>query len=92
MNKFKLINSAKKLISKRLNQSNEFEIYHSIDAQLNYLSELLENKISDRTKLKEINVGLYAIREFEESDPELSSVLKKIQFITIQMSKGLKVD
>ncbi len=92
MNKFELISSAKKIISKRLNQSNEFDIYHSIDAQLNYLSDLIDNKISDRTKLKEINVGLYAIREFEESDPELSNILKKIQFITVQMSKGLKVD
>ncbi|MBL4608439.1 MAG: hypothetical protein JKY01_11515 [Pseudomonadales bacterium] len=92
MDKLEVLRNAKQIIRSRLKSAPDYTIFQSIDAQLNYMQELLDGKISDRGKLKEINVGLYAIREFEESDPELAKELKSVQYIVDRMKKGLKID
>lgn len=43
---------------------------------------------ADRSRLRNVMVGLYAIREFDDSDPELSVALKDVQFVADQMAKG----
>jgi hypothetical protein len=45
----------------------------------------------DRSKLKTIIVGHYALKEFEESDPEFANALYAAQNIPTQMSKGLNI-
>jgi Tsi6 len=50
-----------------------------------------EGKEKDKNRLKEINLGLYGVREFEESDPELSRILKELQYIVDEMRKGRKI-
>jgi hypothetical protein len=47
-----------------------FEIFTSIVAQLEYLLAVLKGDESDRSRLKTIIVGHFAVREFEKSDPE----------------------
>jgi hypothetical protein len=92
MGKYEVLKNAKELIKNRLQSAPEYTIFQSIDAQLNYLKDFIDGAIIDRRKLNDINVGLYAVREFEESDPELAKALKKIQYITDKLLRGVKVD
>jgi hypothetical protein len=92
MDKYETLKCAKKIVLQRLKSAPNYVIFQSIDAQLDYIKDLIDGKTSDRSKLKDVNVGLYAIREFEESDPEFAKQLKKIQFIADRIKKGLKVD
>lgn len=75
----------------RLREAPEFELYLSTIAQLEYLLSVLKGDEKDRSRLKDIVVGHFAVREFAESDPEFSQVLRAAQFIASNASKGLKV-
>jgi hypothetical protein len=85
------INVAMKLAKNRLAEVPSFAAYSSIVAQLEYLAAVLNGTEKDRSKLKDVMVGHYGAREFEESDPELACALKDAQFIASKMAKGLKV-
>ncbi|MFC5459277.1 immunity protein Tsi6 family protein [Massilia niabensis] len=45
----------------------------------------------NRSRLKSIIVGHFAVREFAESDPELADALYAAQKIASQATKGLNV-
>lgn len=87
----KILSDASALIAQRLAAVPGFDVFESIAAQLSYLEGVADGTNPDRSLLSKVNVGLYAVREFEESDPELASALKQVQFIAEQMRKGLKV-
>lgn len=86
-----LVQKALGLARNRLSSAPEFEIYKSIVAQLEYLDRVLSGNEKDRSKLKNIIVGHYGVREFEESDPEFADALIDAQSIASKMAKGLKV-
>nr|WP_174505707.1 immunity protein Tsi6 family protein [Acinetobacter sp. Marseille-Q1620] len=90
MDKFLVIQEARQLTLSRIQIAPDFIIFQSINNQLDYIQSVLEGKCG-KEKLKDINLGLYAVREFEESDPEFSEALKKVQYIVYKMVKGLKV-
>ncbi len=92
MDKFETLRKAKQIAQRRLRSAPDFTIFQSIDAQQDYIQQVLDGTIADRSKLREINVGLYAVREFEESDPEFATELKRVQYIADRMAKGLKVN
>ena len=52
---------------------------------------MLRGNEKDRSRLKNIIVGHFAVREFEESDPELAEALNAAQAIAFKAAKGLKV-
>jgi len=85
------VKKAKKLAEERFKAAPSFEIFDSVLKQLIYLLNVLEKKENDKTKLKKIIVGHYAVHEFEESDPEFSRCLKECQNIAISLSKGKPV-
>lgn len=91
MDAFQVLQNAKRLVSTRLTSAPDFTIFQSIDAQLDYVEKVLRDSSADRSRLKDINVGLYAVREFEESDPEFAEELKKVQYIVDRKIKGLKI-
>lgn len=91
MNALMTVNGALNLARKRMAEFPSFSIYLSIVLQLEYVVAVLAGTEMDRGKLKHIIVGHYGAREFEESDPELSRVLKDVQLIVTKMAKGLKV-
>ncbi len=68
-----------------------FGVYQSIHAQLNYLLGVLTGTELDRSRLKQINFGVYAAKEFEDSDPEFAQALHPAFWVATQMAKGLKV-
>lgn len=68
-----------------------FQILESIQNQLAYLQQVVSGESLDKRRLKEIVIGVYAVKEFDESDPEFATLLKEAQLIANKMSKGLKV-
>jgi hypothetical protein len=85
------IQRALEIIRKRLIAAPTFDFFISTEIQLTYLLSLLTGEESDRSRLKNIIVGHFAVREFEESDPELAEALVAAQNIASKMAKGLKV-
>jgi hypothetical protein len=65
-------------------------MFDSIEKQLLYLRDVLTGDEIDRSRLCDINVGMYAVREFDDSDPEFAKALKKTHYIADRMARGLK--
>jgi hypothetical protein len=75
----------------RLGAAPSFGMYQSIQSQLIYLLSILKGTEPDRSRLKQINFGVYAAKEFEDSDPEFAKALYPAFWVAAQMAKGLKV-
>ena len=89
MDKVETVKKAKNTLDKRLELAPDFPIFKSIEAQLKYLLSILEGVSKDRSRLKEINVGVLAVREFEESALELASDLRSVQYVVYKMTGGI---
>lgn len=85
------IENALTLARTRLNEAPGFQLFISIVAQLEYLLSVVNGKEKDRSRVKDIIVGHFAVREFEESDPQFSQALKAAQFIAYNIERRLKV-
>jgi len=83
----KRLEQVRELSRQRLDVAPEFVLFQSIYAQLDFMCRLATGQESDRSRLQRVNIGRYAVREFEESDPEFARALKDAQYI----AKGLKV-
>lgn len=75
----RIIDAKTKLDKFRLEKKDN-PLLESIHIQLNYLLQLLENPNSDRSKLKDINIGLIAVREIEGIDDKLAERLYEINY------------
>ena len=92
MEPIKVVEDALTLASARLAKIPNFTLYQSIHAQLTYLLSVLNGTESNRSRLKEINFGVYAAKEFDASDPEFAKALSLAFWVATQLSKGLKVE
>lgn len=68
-----------------------FEVYVSVLNQLNYIKAVLEGREKDKSKLHQLTLGSIAVKEFEESDPDLSRALMDAFYIASQLGRGLKI-
>lgn len=68
-----------------------YAVLESACKQADYVYAVASGIETDKSRLREIIVGVYAIREFDDSDPELATALKDVQFVADRMAKGLKV-
>lgn len=84
------IENALTLARVRLDGAPTFELFMSTVAQLEYLLSVIKGDEKDRSRLKDIIVGHFAIREFD-GDPDFAQALNAAQFIASRMGKGLKV-
>lgn len=91
MNSIETVVNALRIAKERLSSAPEYELFVSTVAQLEYLLWVLTGQQTDRSRLKNIIVGHFAVREFQESDPELAQALMAVQFIASQAARGLKV-
>lgn len=91
MTAIETVGRALALARARLDAAPEFEIFSSTVGQLEYLLSVLHGIEEDRSRLKNIIVGHFAVREFEETDPELADALNSAQAIAFKAAKGLKV-
>jgi hypothetical protein len=60
----------------------------SIQAQLTYLIDLTEGRITDRSQLDEIIIGVYAARDFETRDMDFANLLYEVEEVVKAMKLG----
>lgn len=85
---------AKKRYAEVKNQdphSSLLQMYDSIVQQLLFLLDLIEGKEKDKAKLWEMTFGMYAVKEFDNSDELFFERLSDAWFIVDQIRRGLKV-
>jgi len=74
------------IIVERLRTFPDFRPLLSAEAQFKYLQSLLNGTSNDRSRLREINLGLLAVREFEANDPELAEALFAAQSVAMDLA------
>ena len=67
------------------------QMYDSIVQQLLFLQDLIEGKENDKAKLWKMTFGMYAAKEFDNSDELFFERLSDVWFIVEQIRRGLKV-
>lgn len=65
-----------------------FQPLESVIAQLQYLKGILNGEVEDRSRLKEIIIGIYAAREFEERDMDFANTLYDVEIIVDELKAG----
>lgn len=78
MNRTQLLEQGRKLCDALLAQYPSLQAILSISRQIDYLMGLDSGAISDRSRLKEITIGVLTAREIEPLDDEASEVFYKI--------------
>lgn len=68
-------------------KESEWQPIISVRNQLYYILEALK-KENDRSRLVEINIGIYAVREFEACYEEFAGMLHEVSSINRLMIKG----
>lgn len=72
-------------------QSPLLQMYDSAVQQLLFLRDLIEGKEKDKAKLWKMTFGMYAAKEFDNSDELFFERLSDAGFIVDQIRRGLKV-
>ncbi|MGJ3448919.1 immunity protein Tsi6 family protein [Enterobacter sp. PTB] len=72
-------------------QSPLLQMYDSTVQQLLFLRDLIEGKEKDKAKLSKMTFGMYAAKEFDNSDELFFERLSDAWFIVDQIRRGLKV-
>ncbi|ENY0894033.1 immunity protein Tsi6 family protein [Enterobacter ludwigii] len=72
-------------------QSPLLQMYDSTVQQLLFLRDLIEGKEKDKAKLWKVTFGMYAAKEFDNSDELFFERLSDAWFIVDQIRRGLKV-
>lgn len=67
------------------------QMYDSVVQQLIFLRDLIEGKEKDKAKLWKMTFGMYAAKEFDNSDELFFERLSDAWFIVDQIRRGLKV-
>ncbi len=83
--KMTISHTRKQLIEKALFKSREVKLkfptyffWDTLERQLEYLLDLAENKTCDKSKLKNMTIGILTVREIEGLDEELSDSLYQV--------------
>ncbi len=64
-----------------IKETPEYDILHSIKAQLEFILESYKNKkVPTEEDKDKIIIGLYGIREFEGTDPEYADLLSRASY------------
>lgn len=72
-------------------QSPLLQMYDFTVQQLLFLQDLIEGKEKDKAKLWKMTFGMYAAKEFDNSDELFFERLSDAWFIVDQIRRGLKV-
>lgn len=79
------------LVRERRQRLPGFAPYGQAEAELIYLRRVVQDPTLDRTPLHQGRLGALAVKEFEETDPELARALKDAHWIAAQLARGVKV-
>ncbi len=67
-------------------------VFQHLAQQLQYVRAVLLDRGLDRSRLHQITIGSVAVKEFDETDPELARALKHAHYVAVQTGRGLKID
>ena len=75
---------------KKIGEMPDFDPLISIEKQLKYLIEIVEDSNLDRNRVSEIIIGIYAVREFESRDMEFAELLYDVDEV-VDLIKANKI-
>lgn len=88
MTPFVVVSKAKTRCADLLVSSPNFYPLQSVMEQLLYIENALNDRMADRSKLDDVNVGLFAAREFEFRAPDFAEMLYEVEDVVEQMKHG----
>lgn len=83
-----VIARAKKRCSELIVDAPDFYPLQSVMDQILYIESSLNDKSSDRSDLERINLGLFAVREFEARSPDFAELLYQVEDVVSLMKLG----
>ncbi|KGD90183.1 hypothetical protein JL37_19665 [Achromobacter sp. RTa] len=86
------IDRALVLAVERLARYPGYQVLLSAERQLQYVKAVLLDRSLDRAPLHRLTLGSIAVKEFDETDPELARALKDAHYVGMRTAGGLKVD
>ena len=86
------VEHALEVLAERRCRFPQFDLFEKLHEQLLYLRSRLLDPRLERAALHRISLGAIAVKEFEETDPELARALKDAHYVAVRTARGLKVD
>jgi len=86
------IDRALALVAQRALALPGHDVFQHLAQQLQYVRAVLLDRGLDRSRLHQITIGSVAVKEFDETDPELARALKDAHHVAVQTARGLKID
>ncbi|TBU92771.1 immunity protein Tsi6 family protein [Phytopseudomonas dryadis] len=92
MTPIEYIDRALALTADRLSRYPGYEVLLFAQKQLQYMRSVLLDRSLDRSALHQLTLGSIAVKEFDETDPDLARALKDAYYVGVRVSRGLRVD
>lgn len=92
MTPLEYIDRALALVAQRALALPGHDVFQHLTQQLQYVRAVLLDRGLDRSRLHQITIGSMAVKEFDETDPELARALKDTHHVAVQTARGLKID
>lgn len=92
MTPLEYIDRALALVAQRALALPGHDVFQHLSQQLQYVRAVLLDRGLDRSRLHQITIGSVAVKEFDETDPELARALKDAHHVAVQTGRGLTVD
>lgn len=92
MTPLEYIDRALALVAQRALALPGHDVFQHLAHQLQYVRAVLLDRGLDRSRLHQITIGSVAVKEFDETDPELARALKHAHYVAVQTGRGLKID
>lgn len=92
MTPLEYIDRALALVAQRALALPGHDVLQHLAQQLQYVRAVLLGRGLDRSRLHQITIGSVAVKEFDETDPELARALKDAHYVAVQTGRGLKID
>jgi len=86
------IDRALALVAQRALALPGHDVFQHLTQQLQYVRAVLLDRGLDRSRLHQSTIGSMAVKEFDETDPELARALKDAHHVAVQTGRGLKID
>lgn len=92
MTPLEYIDRALALVAQRALALPGHDVFQHLTQQLQYVRAVLLDRGLDRSRLHQITIGSVAVKEFDETDPELARALKDAHHVAVQTGRRLKID
>ncbi len=91
MEDIKLLTDVLEKCEEKLEKNSSFTPTSIVKEEIEYLIGLIEGEVVDPEKLTTIQMGLFAVREFEMEDPEFADNIYEVLAVVTQLRKRYNV-